>query len=162
MQALGSAGLLSFLGRLAPMWSTGFPLVPQEQDMEPQPGVQAGLHFFGDWGGAVDSEESQEQASPGRENRGSSEKGWAREVFYPRDSSESARPMNLLVATTAASSPRTGPSDLGTIKGQRASQARLSSSALRKRRVLSFQQPPSMAPQRFPALLVYLRARKHH
>lgn len=89
----------------------------------------------------MNSEESQEQAWPGREKRGSSEKGWDKggsmTVFcYPKDSSESAEPMDLLVAIIAASSTSTGLSDLGTIKGQRASQAHLSSSALHKRRFL--------------------------
>lgn len=44
--------------------------------MAPTTGVQASFHFTGSWGAAVDSEESQEQAWPGREERGSSEKGW--------------------------------------------------------------------------------------
>lgn len=119
----------------------------------------------------MDSEESQEQAWPGREKRGSSEKGWDKggsmTVFcYPRDSSESAGPMDLLVAMTAASSTSTGLSDLGTIKGQRASQAHLSSSALHKRRFLFLGLSSSHLTcvwglKRFLDLLVCFTAREH-
>lgn len=53
-----------------------------------------------------------EQAAPGEESRGSSKKGWAKggcmTVFCcPRDYSESAWPMNLLVANSTRS-PYTG------------------------------------------------------
>lgn len=85
---------------------------------------------------------------------------------YPRDSSESAEPMDLLVAMITASSTSTGLSDLGTIKGQRASQAYLSSSALHKRRFLFLGLSSSPLKcvwglKRFLALLVCFTAREH-
>lgn len=91
-------------------------------------------------------------------------KGGTREALWqssavPETNSESARPMNLLVANPARSL-YTGTSGPRTIKGQRASQAHLSFPALRERRVLGLGLPSSHleygqeGSQRFPVLLV--------